>query len=194
MKKVMKLTTVIALMFVAAISKASTPTLNLTSNSGKKVTFTMKTPMKDATIILSDEVGNEFFTEHISNQLTYSKRFDLSQLENGRFFLKVENALKKVIYTIDLNDDAVTIDEFKEVAKPVFKNTDKKLFVNLLNLDKTPVQFKVIGSNDHVLFKETITNEIVVEKVFSFDTIYKGSYTIVVSNGTGTYYKNVVVK
>lgn len=194
MKKVMKFTTVIALMFVAAQSIASSPKLNLTPNTAKSLSLTLNAANQETIIRLSDVEGHTIFSEDIERQEMFSKRFDLSKLEKGTFLFTVENKLKEIVFTIELNDVIVKIIDRTENAKPVFRKGKGSVFLNLLNLDKKDVRIKVYDSSDLVVFEETIANTTLVEKVFNFEKAFEGSYTIMVQDATNSYYEVVVVK
>ena len=77
---------------------------------------------------------------------------------------------------------------------PVFVKKGDKLFVNLLNLSQEKVSLKVYDSQNRLVFKETISGELVVEKAFNFEKAFKDSYTIVVVNETGTFKEIMRVK
>ena len=77
---------------------------------------------------------------------------------------------------------------------PVFVKKGDKLFLNMLNLNQETVIVKVYDSEGRVVYKEAIKGEVVVEKAFNFEKAYEDSYTVVVSDETGTYRETVLVK
>jgi len=78
--------------------------------------------------------------------------------------------------------------------KPFFRKTENKLFMNFFNQEMGDVQIKVMDSEYRVVFKETLKNELVVEKVFNFSSAIKDSYKVIVKDGNDTYYEYYVVK
>lgn len=190
----MKFATVIALMFVTAQSIAASPKLNLTPNTAKSLSLTLNAADQQTNIRLFDIEGRTIFSENIMGQEMFSKRFDLSKLEKGTFLFMVENKLKEIVYTIELNDSEVKIIDRNENAKPVFRKRKGRVFLNLLNLEEKDVKIKVYDSSERVVFEETIANTIFVEKVFNFEKAFEGNYTIMVQDAINSYYEVVVVK
>jgi len=194
MKKVLKFTTVIALMFITSIGSASTPNLNVLSNAPKSLNFSMDTFEQATAIRLIDAHGYTIFSENTTNQKMYSKRFDLSNLENGTLSLTIENDLKKVVYTIELTNSEVVIKETNEILKPVFRKKGDKMYLNFLNLQKENVKIKVMNSSENIVFAETITDTVQIEKIFNFENSVKEDFTIVVEVKGNSYYKTVAQK
>ncbi|WP_420399012.1 hypothetical protein [Flagellimonas sp.] len=77
---------------------------------------------------------------------------------------------------------------------PVFVKKGDKLFVNLLNLSQEKVTLKVYDSQNRLVFKETVSGELVVEKAFNFEKAFKDSYTVVVVDESGTFKETISVK
>nr|WP_299383908.1 hypothetical protein [Allomuricauda sp.] len=77
---------------------------------------------------------------------------------------------------------------------PVFVKKGDKLFLNLLNLSQEKVVLKVYDSQNRVVFKETVSGKLVVEKAFNFEKAYEDRYTVVVVDESGTYKETVLVK
>lgn len=193
MKNVFKLTAVIALFLTTSINASETK-LGLTPNATKSLTFSLDTNNQETAIRLVDSEGNVIFTEEVANKKTYLKRFDLSKLEKGMFYLEVENDLREIVYNIELGDLNVVIKDRSENAKPVFRKSGKVVYLNLLNLEKKAVKITITDSADRVVFEETVKDEALVGKVFNFDGAYDDTYQVVVVDSNDTYFENIVVK
>lgn len=193
MKNVIRLTTVIALFFATTIN-ATNAKLGLTPNAAKTLTFSLDDIKQETVIRLIDAEGNVIYTEDIITKEAYIKRFDLSKLDKGNFYLKVENDLREITYDIELGDVDVIIKKRKENTKPVFREKGSIVFLNLLNLEKKTVTIKVVDSLNRVVFEETVKDEAIVEKVFNFEDAFEDKYVVIVSDNQETYYKNVTVK
>jgi len=193
MKNVFKLTAVIALFLTTSINASETK-LGLTPNATKSLTFSLDTNNQETAIRLIDSEGNIIFSEEVANKETYLKRFDLSKLEKGMFYLEVEDDLREIVYNIELGDLNVVIKDRHENAKPVFRKSGKVVYLNLLNLEKKAVKITITDSADRVVFEETVKDEALVGKVFNFDGAYDDTYQVVVVDNNDTYYENIVVK
>ncbi|WP_420321927.1 hypothetical protein [Flagellimonas sp.] len=77
---------------------------------------------------------------------------------------------------------------------PVFVKKGDKLLVNLLNISQGKVILKIYDSQKRLVYNESINGELVVEKAFNFEKAFKDDYTLVVTDGTGTYKTTMVVK
>lgn len=77
---------------------------------------------------------------------------------------------------------------------PVFVKKGDKLLVNLLNLSQDKVVLKIYDSQNRLVYNESIQGELIVEKAFNFEKAYEDDYTLVVTDGTGTYKTTMEVK
>ncbi len=194
MKKVLKLTAVLAFMFVTSKGMANEPKLNVLSNTNtKSLVFELDPSSKDTSVKFFDIDGNIMYSEAVSGKYAYTKKFDLKDLKDGSYYLKVDNALREIVYTLEVDATDVKIVEKKENAKPVFKVAEGMVFLNLLNLDAKKVEIKIYDSSNRMLFEEVVSDELKIEKAFNFKNAFKDSYTLMVKDSNGVYYKDFVV-
>lgn len=192
MKTIKKFTAVVALMFTIIVSAANEPKLNLVADSdAKSLVFKLDTQSKETSIKLIDDEDHVIYSENIAGQNLYSKKFDLQNLNNGLYFLKVDNPDSVIKYTVRLADTKVEIIDMKEKSKPFFRLKDEMVYLNLLNTELDDVKIKVYNGNNDLLYKETIKESIVVEKAFNFKKAYQDNYVIVIQDKNETYYKEV---
>ncbi len=193
MKTILKFTTVIALLLVTATAVAKEPKLRVINKvDDKALVFEWDTQEEDTYIQIVDADGNIIYSEDVLNTKVYTKKFDLKNLEEGDYLLEAENALKKITYTINV-DDKVGVAKKKENAKPVFRQVDNMVYLNLLNLEGKKVEIKVVDSDNRMVFKETLENETLVEKAFNFKSAYSGNYTVIVRDSRSVHYEDIVV-
>ncbi|RKR06524.1 hypothetical protein CLV91_3379 [Maribacter vaceletii] len=193
MKAFLKITTVVAFMFIAAISMAKEPKLILTAYSeAKTLVLELENASNNTYIKLKDNQGNVIYTESVSNDL-YSKKFNLKNLEDGVYFFETEGDFKSTSYSIKVEDNKLVILDKKEVLKPFFKETKENVSINLLNLDKEDVMIKIYDEENRLVFEEDIKDEMVVEKSFDFSGAYEGNYTVSVTYGEKSYEKYFIV-
>ena len=194
MKTIIKLSTVAGLLFSVAVGMAKEPKVNLISEGNEKsLVFQMDSQAKETSIKLIDEEDNVIFNDKVSLG-QYAKRFNLSALPNGRYYLSTENAIKLYVYTINIDESELTLIDKEEKAKPIFRQKGDRLFLNLLNLDESKVDIKVMDSKNRVVFKETIEDESIVEKAFNFGKAYEDRYMVIVKDNNDVYYEYVLVK
>lgn len=193
MKTNLKFTTMIALMFTIVVGLAKEPKLSLVTNGQSKSLVVELDTQNDKTFLkIIDEEQNIIFSEQISEN-SYTKKFDLNELENGSYYFELDDSLRTLVYPISVENKEVKILKRIENTKPVFRKKGEMLFLNLLNLDSEDVQIKVFDSNNRTLFKEVIKNETVITKAFNFESAYEDHYTVVVKEGKNIYYEDIVV-
>ena len=184
----------IAFMFVTATSMANEVKLSLeTEKESKSLVFELDSQSTETTIKLFDSANHVIYFENISN-LSYVKKFNLKNLDEGLYYFTTENPLKKVTYIISFKDAEVKILNRKENPKPIFRKKNEMVYLNLLNLEKKKVEIKVYDSSDRLVFSERRVNEMIIEKAFNFSKAYKDTYTLAVRDGNDSYYEYVIVK
>lgn len=187
--------TVLAVVFgFIANSFANTPKISLRASAEKVLTFTFDGQQGETKIKMIDNESHVIYSEEIDGLLSYSKKFDLSQLEEGKFFISVETQLKDLLYTISLTNDNVEITDSEERIKPFFRKKGKSIFLNVLNTGGEKITIKVYSGDDRVLHQESYENEFLIEKAFNFENANADIYTIAVKKGSNTYYESLVVK
>lgn len=193
MKTIMRLTMLVALFFSTAVGLAKEPTLFFTNEDARSLIFQLDTPAGNTAVRFFDTQGNTIYSEKTGDVSYYGKKFDLKKLEGGLYFLEIEDAYKEIVYTIEVSSKNVKIVDKVEKLKPIFRRKGKMLYLNLLNLNESKVEIKVVDSSNRVLFSEAVQGKQVVEKAINFEKAVEDKYTVVVSHGGDTYFENVLV-
>lgn len=194
MKKVVRSIATVALMFVVATSMAKEPKLSVAQNTEKSLIFELEEPSGQTNVSIQDLEGVIIYSEEVTDAATYLKKFDLRNLPDGSYVLRVEDTSKVTAFEFDINASEVSITERKENTKPVFKKDGQKVFLNLLNSNKEDVKITIYDSENRIVFKETVSDTFLVEKAFNFEKAYEDTYRVVVKNGEDTFYENISVK
>ncbi|WP_047244733.1 hypothetical protein [Maribacter thermophilus] len=193
MKKLVKITTVVAFMFATVAGMAKEPKLDLVSlGKAKSVLLTLDASSQGVKVKLMDADSHIIYTEKLSNG-RFSKKLNLEGLKDGNYYLSTEDGLKRYYHTIVLKDNKVTIMDSSEAVKPFFRKTEDRVFVNFLNLNKSKISLKVYDEDDRLVFSETVDDKVIVEKAFNFAGAYSGNYTVVVADNANTYTEQFVV-
>ena len=193
MKTIVKITTLVAFMFATVAGMAREPKLDVTTlGDSKSVLLTMDASSQRVTVQLLDSDYNSIYFEKMSNG-SFSKKLNLKDLESGKYYLTTDNGITKGVYTISLDNSDAKIIDFKEDVKPFFRKSESRVFMNFLNLDKSEISLKVYDQNYRLVFSETVSDELIVEKAFNFEGAYPGSYMVVVSDDKNTYREEFVV-
>ena len=193
MKNIVKITTVVAFMFATVVSMAREPKVNLlTAGKAQSVVLTMEASAKGVQIKLMDAKFNVLYSEKMSQGL-FSKKLNLKDLEDGKYYLSADDNLKKYSYTIVLENKNIKIVEADEDVKPFFRRTENMVFMNYLNLDKAKLSIKIYDAESRTVFTQEVSEEMIVEKAFNFTDAFPGTYTVVVKSAGKTYTEEFVV-
>ncbi|QCW99258.1 hypothetical protein FGM00_03710 [Aggregatimonas sangjinii] len=193
MKKVIRTIAAAALLFATTTVMAKEPTLETVGNS-KSIILEWNAHLSDASLKIYDANGIIIHSDNLKNADEYAKRFDLTPLVEGAYFLKIENRAKELVYSLSVNKNNITILGMAENFKPGYREKEGRVYLNFLNRDLKKVEVSVTDSLGNVLFKEVFNDKLVVEKAFNFKGAYEGDYTIAVNDGTKTFYETVSIK
>ncbi|WP_282056123.1 T9SS type A sorting domain-containing protein [Maribacter luteus] len=194
MKRFMKISLSFAFLFVSALGMANEMDLRIsTDKESKTLLFKYDNSTTDAELRFVDGEGNVIFTESLEDNAEYSKKFNLSTLKAGIYFLEVEDAVKETAYTISIGDTNVAIENRLEKNKPVFSEKEGMVYLNLLNLNKEEVVITVYDDSERTVANEIMENQAIVEKAFNFKIAHKGQYIIKVKKGSDTFYNSIKI-
>jgi len=91
MKRMIKISAILALMFATTSSMANNPKISLAPGTdSKSIIVKLDKQVKKSTLRLTDADNNSIFFEDISEN-RYAKKFNLTNLENGTYFFAVKN-------------------------------------------------------------------------------------------------------
>jgi len=193
MKKVLKFTVMAALLFSTVIAMANEPKESLVAdNAAKSLIFELDVTSQDTKIQFLDSQNNVIYSDN-SIAKGFRKKFDLSKLTMGTYTFKMDDASKLITYTILIEGDSIAIVEKTENSKPIFRSKDGMVYINLLNRDLKNVHIKVYDESERLLFAETLTDKLIVEKAINFKKAFKGEYTISVKDSNGVYLENISI-
>jgi len=193
MKKVIRTIAAVAMLIATTTTMANDLKL-AADGSSKSLVFEWDAQLVDTSIKIEDINGDIIYSDNISNVDAYVKKFDLTPLPQGAYFLRVENSMKEVVYSINVTKNDVSIVSEEENLKPIYRKDDGKVYMSLLNLDKDDVKITVFDSEGRVLFTESFEEESIIEKTFNFENALEDNYTLVVNDGESIYYESVSVK
>ena len=195
MKKFLKSTAVLTLLFVTTAAMATEPKINLkTGNEARGLVLEIDATSGSSEIHLTDSNDKIVHYEDISKS-TYAKKFNLKNLENGTYYFTVENPLKQVVYTIILKNREIKIADKRESSQiPVLKKSGNRIYLNLLNKDQNTVRVKVFNGNNEQLVNQVFKGDFNIGKVFNFENALEDNYMVVVQDGKSLYRQSIAVK
>lgn len=193
MKRVLKLSAIVALLFATNVTLGAEPKVNV-DEVRKTITIEFEKPRSENQIRLIDLENHVIYSERFNKYEIHAKKLDLNKLPIGAYVLKLENDLRIAEFGISVEKNGVSIISEKIDNKPVFRKRAGKVFLNFLNTDLGPVDISVRDAMDRLLFSETMDGKFVVEKAFNFKGAFEGGYTIKVKDGDNVYFEEISVK
>lgn len=144
-----------------------------------------------ATCKIFDTHGVTVFSERIGVQPNLSKKYNVSQLNDGTYRLVVDDLLKKEVIEFRLKNNQITYVSSVAVTtyKPTFRTNDNKVHMNWMVLSQ-PCELTVIHDGVEV-HKENYVDENVVSKTFDLTQALEGEYTIITRINDETFYNLV---
>lgn len=193
MKTIFKISALVLFLFVSTASfAAEESSLELvTRKDSKDLVFKFEARNLQTVIKFVDQNSAVFYSEQISDKPVYSKKFNVESLEDGNYFLNVENMLKKVSYAIHIKNGEVIVDDKKEVTKPIFQKRGDLVVMSFLNKNKGKVSVSVFDLEGNEVYTEVFNNKLRVEKAFRFTNFSEDEFRFVVEVNKDRYSKLV---
>ncbi|QRM88808.1 hypothetical protein FG167_06025 [Lacinutrix sp. WUR7] len=193
MKKLIKNTLAIIVLFTALLANANAPLSDL--KNAKRTTLTLNDVKKGDKLLIKNTQGIILYNESIQNSGDYTKGFDLTELPNGDYFFELNKAIKIVIIPFHVSNNIVIFKKEKELTifKPYIRNKKNKIYITKLSLDQKPLDIKVYyedlnGDDFNLIYSETINNDAKnIGRILSLDEKLKGTYKIVTKTEGRTF-------
>jgi hypothetical protein len=194
MKNLIKISAIAAFFLVSLTSMAPVPTNGLViGEDGKSLYFHLGSYSEASTVKITDKTANTLFYANVSGK-NYVKKFNLEQLETGTYYFVVDNPQSSVAYTLSIKDNKVAIIHKEEkTTSPVFRVVGEKVLFSLSNKDLKNLEIKITNSKNLVVFKEDVSVEGSLDKVFNFEKASKDQYTITIKDGNTTHKKRIEI-
>lgn len=191
MKTTIRKNLLVVFMLGTLISYANKNVTSINTKDAKKMKVEFMHVKKGHTLTIKDEYGTTIFSQKIKNAGNYSKVFDFSKLENGKFTLELNKDFEIVEKPFIIESESVTFLTAveKTIFKPVIRNKENLILISKIAFDKEPVKV-ILYYNDEAIYSETLEGKDVLERTYRLSENNKGDYKIVVQNVGRRYIKN----
>lgn len=194
MKKTMKTIAILALMF-------GTLTGHATDSY-----FGSDPKMKATTILHFDDVkrGHQLTIKSVNDDIVhreiidrngdYTKKFDLSILEDGNYYIELDKDLEIVLRPFKIQENRVIFDmeNQKSIYKPILRTKNNKVLINMLSLDSQPLNVDLYYGGE-LIYSEELPAEKIIQRAYSLSKQRKGSYQAVLKSGNRIYTKSFTI-
>jgi len=195
MNKVITTTlTAVAALFIAFNASATEAPFSLyvsKTAESKKIVLRLENMFADkVNCAIYSEQGALIFTDEIYTANNTSKKYDLNQLPAGEYVIEITDLMK--VERLKINVTATNV-EFAETQadityKPtVWINEDAIVDFNLLALGNT-VNVAIKSENGDEIYTKRFANETSIGSRLNLSELPTGTYTMIVTNGSETFY------
>ncbi len=187
----MKTILVVALMFGTLIGYANENTKSTNAVAVKRVKVEYKAVKIGHALTIKNEYGITIYKQVIQSSGTYSKTFDLTNLEDGIYTTELEKDFEIDVKKLEVKDGFVTFlkKENKKIFKPVIRTEGDLVLISKIDFNKQPLKI-VLYYDNQVILSEKIEGEEVLNRVYKLSKSEKGAYKVLVYTDNRMYVKN----
>ncbi|MDP2068750.1 MAG: hypothetical protein Q8K04_07265 [Lutibacter sp.] len=197
MKNLIKRSLLIAAIFTLPISNAMSNEPNPNSNiiiivNGKLIDLTLDYADGDIEVNVQDSFGFVLYREKYTGA-SLSRKFDLTLLPNGNYFLEINGQTKIEIIPFTVTSNNVDFEKEKVTIffKPIVRFKDDVVYISKLALEKEALNIKVYDTNFNLLYSENLKNNINLGRKLSFSKLEPGNYMLVLKSEGRVFEKTI---
>ena len=191
MKKVIKNSLVLAVLFTTMISYANE---NVTNENDEATNVTLNDVTEGSVLSIKDVNGLILYKEIIKVSGDYSKKFDLTSLPDGNYIFELDKdfEIKSIPFNVKRNVVDLNIENKSVVFKPamVLENNMLRIQKTILNSEKG-LNIKIYFENGDLVHSEKFNNENLINKTYDFSKSLKGKYKVLLSTEDRTFEKEI---
>jgi hypothetical protein len=156
------------------------------------VTFS-NTSKGEVTVALEDVYGARFASDNVKSSERFAKKYNLSQLEAGKYRLVVTKNFIKTVQPFELTNNNIVLNELerKEKFLPSIKLKGNMLDVNVLLGNYSNIIVKVYSNDGLVSFEDKNYVVLTLHKRFDLSKLASGAYIVEVLAGDETQYYTI---
>ncbi|MCL7761774.1 hypothetical protein MPF19_00005, partial [Polaribacter sp. Z014] len=191
MRTIMKTILVVTLMFGTLISYANNDTKSTNEVAVKRVKVEYKAVKKGHALTIKNEYGLTIYKQVIQSSGTYSKTFDLTNLEDGIYTTELDKDFEIIVKKIEVKEGFVTFlkEENKTIFKPVIRTEGDLVLISKIAFNKEPLKVTLYYDN-HVILSEKVEGNKLINRVYKLSDTKKGAYKVVIFTDNRSYVKN----
>jgi hypothetical protein len=169
---------------IKAIENSKTVVVSLTNSASGEMT-----------VSLEDAFGANFVSDKVKSKMHFAKRYNLSQLEAGKYRLVVVKNSVKTIQPFELTNRAIVLNELERKDKflPSVSQKDKKMDVNVLLGNYSNIIVTMFNNEGQKVFEDKNYVILTLNKRYDLSKVMAGTYIVEVVAGDETQYFTVVL-
>ena len=190
MKTIIKKYLIVLTVLIATLNYAGNKNMSITNIDGKTVKVEFKSVKKGQKLSIKDANGVVMYHQDITVSGTYSRIFNLSKLENGKYTTELDKDYEIAIKNFSILNGIVSLQNEKTIFKPVVRIKNNLVLVSKISFDNAAVKVDIYY-NDTAIFTETVADKnAIVNRVYELSKKEKGAYKVVITSENRYYIKN----
>lgn len=195
--KTMKTTLLVTVL--AFIASAAFATGNLKVNmeqtaSEETVVEASNVEAKLFEVEIMDAYGDRFFSKKTDDKsFTYKRKYDLSALEEGTYFMTVKHGDEKFQKEFTVRSGDIQVVNQRKVVEPHFKVDGDMVKLSYLNFPNDNMSISVFDQGK-LLHEEKLETQFTVHKALDLSELRAGNYKVVFASGLDIFEYDVALK
>ena len=146
----------------------------------------------DVEVKIVDNHGIIVMSEVLTMSENPVRKYNLKNLEEGSYTVRVSNAYKKMVQPVELDENKVVINKNEAIItyKPVINISDRTVDLNFLTLGEN-ANVTFTDASNQVLKSMDYKNETKIIQRFNIEKLESGVYYINVSTRDGSFSKTI---
>jgi Secretion system C-terminal sorting domain len=165
------------------------------SSVEKSVMVNLGSVQKEEILIsIEDANGNTLVSESVKNNANFVKKYNVSKLEEGQYFITVTKKTLRTVQPFIVSSIGVTMSdvEKKEKFLPYVIQNGNKLDVNVLLGNYNNITIKILDNEGRSALNDTNYVVLTLHKRFDLSKLPAGNYVAEVTAGDETFYYSIV--
>jgi hypothetical protein len=169
---------------ITAVENSKTVMVSLNNNANGEMTIT-----------LEDAFGEKFASDVIKPTARFAKRYNLAQLETGKYRIVLTKNAVKTIQPFELTNRNIILNESerKEKFLPSISQKGKKLDVNVLLGNFSNIIVKMYNNEGVTTFEDKNYVVLTLNKRYDLSALNAGTYVVEVIAGDEAQYFTVTI-
>ena len=188
MKTKKSILTILAVVIVLIISAEEKPKTNVQLLNANQLLVTVQT--KNATQMeatINNENGTIVYYKKSKTPISsYHKIFDVKNLENGEYSmkLKVNNLMSE--RKLVIMDDKIYVSRPDDSTPPFFSFDGKNLVLSHLNFENEKYKLEIYG-NEGLVYKTSVGNKTTINAGFNLSKMETGNYVVFLNSAKSDF-------
>jgi hypothetical protein len=146
-------------------------------------------------IRILDAENSLLLSEAIKEKGPFAKKYNLSNLPNGRYTVEIEDAYSISYQPIEVFEKHLVIDDklLKAIYKPVITATGKQVDLTFLQVEDAVTEIEITDDAGFGIFKDSIKDNGSITRRYNVAQLLPGEYTFRLSVNDKVYYRKFSV-